>query len=104
MLPSLDFLLSAETAVVASIVVAILVGFVRMKAGGEFWDEKRFVPDGIAGVSLLVLTLLWYGIVFDQEVLLLWVTKPVGKLAVSGAIANVLVSRMRVIIKSCTNK
>lgn len=104
MFPSLDFFLAPESAIVLSLLFTITVAFIRMRNGGEFLDETKLVADSIAGMVLIILTLLWYGVVFDHSILVLWVTKPLGKVAVSSAFFYVWVSRLKVVLASCTNK
>lgn len=95
------FFYSPETAIVVSFAVVILVGTIRGLKGGAFFEPDKNVSDGLAGVSIFVTILLWYGLFVNMEQLVYWSEQPLGVLSITAAMIWVVSSRMQKLIHSC---
>lgn len=100
----LDLLLKAETAVVVSLSVIILVGISRAIHGGALVDPDKSVRDGIAGVVIYSISLLWYCSIFAPGNLATWANQPLGVLAMSMAMIGIVLTRLQTLWKSCRNR
>jgi len=96
--------MSGETAIVVSISVFILTGISRAICGGTLFDADKSVRDGISGVVIYSLGILWYCVVFYPPGLAVWSNQPLGKLAISTAMLGIIIARLNVLQKSCRNK
>lgn len=96
-----DYFYDPDAVIVLSIATVIFIGLIRAINGGEFFDPDKNVADGIAGVTVFVMLLLWYGVILDQEELVKWSEKPLGRLSVSMAMIWVISSRIQKIIHNC---
>ncbi|MEP6068538.1 MAG: hypothetical protein ABJ246_22070 [Paracoccaceae bacterium] len=96
-----DYFYNPDTVIVVSILTLILVGLIRGFRGGEFFEPDKNVADGIAGVTVFVMLLLWYGLIVDFKELLRWSERPLGRLSISMAMIWVISSRMQKIVHNC---
>lgn len=99
-----QYFFDAETAVVVAISTAIFTGIMRMLNGGSLLDPDRAVRDGIAGVVVFVMSMLWYGLIYDMGTVTRWSVQPLGMLTISMAMFGLILSRLQTIYKSCMNK
>lgn len=99
-----EFLFQPDTALYVSFLTFIMTSLVRKKNGGELLSPDRFVRDGIAGVVIYVMALLWFCFMVDFSALDHWRQQPLGKLTIHMAMFGIILTRFQSLKKSALNR